>query len=366
MAGNSSRVSTGYDTQGQACYSTSRSSTGLHFGDSKMSYPILPADTPGTVGFNDLSSAEAGVCSLPNYKNYQSPSSSSAWSIISSVCHEIDKYPELTGAGAILSLPGSLPILVRDSDHATGLRTYVEITLKINTSLPPVERTWWQRWNGVILNCGGAVVSWGGVVVSAGAAVPTAGTSTALMVVSYGSAVATTAQCGLAVAKETSDDFAEFIQTEDGQIINTLDIALDIVSLAGVAGGINALKSGGKILTTSKYAAHLNKVPKGKLIKHLKRLEKAEADISYFKTAVNQLVKSGKVANPAKRTLSNNLLKRSLPYITNTLKKEKIAALADGISSSMAVISSSYGGVGSLGSGVVKYSIKILQESVFK
>lgn len=363
MTTNSCRLPHGYDVDEQICYPTQRSPEGSYETLECSAAPTLKHNTPGPMGINDKAAQKQNLCSLPQYQQRTLASTNQARHIIATVCNEIDKRSELKGAGVILHLPESDPILVRESDHASQLGTYVKIIVEVKTSMPPLERSWWQRWNGVILNCGGAVVSWGAVALSSAAEVPSVGAATPLVVLSWTAATATTAQCGLAIAKESSDDFAEYIQSDDGEWINTADIVLDIVSLAGgISGAKNAISSGSKLLSKSKYAAQLGKVPKGSLMKHLQRLEKLDADISYFNGAVKQLVATGKVADPAARGLSNNIVKRALPMITKSLNKEMLAGLGDAISGTMATISSSYGGAGSENFGLVKTTIQFLQD----
>jgi hypothetical protein len=275
----------------------------------------------------------------------------------------VDAMPELKGAGVVLQVPGGDAIELRSPDHQSGFATYVHA--QITFAQPGDERTWWQRWNGVVLNCGGAAISWFGVGASGLAEIPSVGTSTPLLVVSITAATATSAQCGLAIAKETSPEFQEYVQSADGQWINILDITLDVISLAGgVAGAVAAVRSGGALLKTSKYASQLEKLPKGQLLKYLEKVEKVEKDLGYFRSALDKAIKAGKVADPVSRKISNNLLKRALPIMTKSLKREVYASLANVVGQALSTFSSYYGGVGSKGWGLVRIVINIYQESI--
>jgi hypothetical protein len=321
----------------------------------------------------DLYSEDDKMCRLPSARPLYFESTAASTSeaaadaagrrAVDTILDAVDRYPELKGAGVVLQLPVGEALCLREPDHASGLDTYVHAQVMIAS--PVDQRTWWERWNGVVLNCGGAVISWVGVGASALAEVPTAGTSTVLLVVSYTSAGATTAQCGLAIAKETSDDFKEYVEGPNGEWVNYADIILDVISLAGgVAGGIAAVKDGGALLKTSRYASALEKLPKGQLLKQLEKLEKLEKDMGYFRTALDKLIKAKKVADPAARRVSSNLLKRALPFITSSLKKEMAANLSNVIGSAMSTVSSYYGGAGSKGWGLVRIIVRIYQESV--
>ena len=281
------------------------------------------------------------------------------------VLAEIDNNEELRGSGLVLQFPSGQTYQLRESNHASGLETIV--VARIETAEPADERSWWERWNGVVLNCGGAAISWGGVVLTAAAEVPSVGAATPLFVVAVTSATATTAQCGLAIAKETNEDFERYLQTEDGNWVNQADVVLDVASLAGgVTGAIAALKSGGQLMKTSRYAKYLDAERKGKLLKTLQRIEKQEQDLQYFRQALERLKSSGKVLDPANRGVSNNLLNRAMPFVTRSLRQETLGHLATMISAAAATTSSYYGGSGSQNLGLVKVTISVLQERIDK
>ena len=277
---------------------------------------------------------------------------------------EVDKIPELKGCSIILQFPDGKLFQLRTSNHSSGLETHLVAKLEIPE--PADEESWWDRWNGVILNCGGAAISWAGLAAASAAEVPSMGGATPLVILAYTSATATTVQCGLAIAKESSTDFQEFLETEDGKYVDYADVALDAISLAGGVGSAIALVKTGKLLKTAKYGKMLNETRKGKLIKILQRIEQQEKDLKYFREAVAKLVQSGKVADPAGRVISNNILRRSMPFITQSLKLESLAQLAELIGASAAVASSFYGGSGPRNLGLVKVTIQLLQERVDK
>lgn len=304
--------------------------------------------------------ASEPVCRVPDPLENIGPASAAMNKILT----KVDTDPELKGAGVVIKFPSGQTFQLRQSNHRSGLETVV--VAEISMPEPADQRSWWERWNGVVLNCGGAAISWAAVGLSTAAEVPSLGSATPLVVLSYTSAVATTAQCTLAVAKETNSDFREYVET-DGQWIDYADIALDAISLAGgVGGAINAVRSSSTLIATRKYAKYLNAQRKGKLLKTLQKIEKHDKDLVYFRNALQKLKATGKVADPAGRGISNNLLKRTLPYVTNSLRKETIAGIGDAVSGAAATTSSYYGGVGPKNLGLVKVSISILQENIGK
>jgi hypothetical protein len=282
---------------------------------------------------------------------------------LNTILDAVDQNAELKGACVVLKFPIGDALWLRESAHASGLATIVLADIQL--SQPAQQQTWWDKWNGVVLNCGGAAISWVGVGASAAAEIPSVGTSTILLYASVVGATSTTAQCGLAVAKVSSEDFQEYVQSKDGQWINTADIVLDVISLGGgLAGAVSAVRGGGALLKVSRYAEELEKLPKGKLLKMLVRLEKTEKELDYFRQGLAKAIKMGKVADPASRGISANLLKRALPIMTSSLKKEVISSLASVVGQALSTWSSYYGGVGSKNLGIVRIVISILQESI--
>jgi hypothetical protein len=311
---------------------------------------LAQSPTPG-IGSEDI-----GIC-LDDGEPVVNPVESAMKRIFDSV----DAIPQLRDAGVAIRFPGGEPLLLRDSDHKSGLDTYVMAEVSAADT-----RTWWERWNGVVLNCGGATLSWGSVVLSSAAELPSAGASTPLVVLTYSAAMATSAQCGLAIAKETSTGFQEFVKGPNGKVVDVADIVLDVISLAGgIAAAANVVRSGSALLSTSKYAAELEQLPKGQLLKQLDRLEKAQKDVGYLRELFDRTIQLEKVADPAARKLSSNLLKRALPLITSQLKNELIRGLSDTISSAMSTASSYYGGVGIRNLGALRLiRILIYQEPI--
>ena len=284
--------------------------------------------------------------------------------VVEKIISAVDGVEELNGSGIVLQVPGNDPLLLTPPSHPSGLDTYVVATVEPSAAVQQ-EQSWWDRWNGIVLNCGGAAISWGGVGVEALAEPLTLGGVTPLMVLNIAGATATSAQCGLAVAKMSSNDFAEYIQGPDGQWINTADVLLDVVSLVGgVAGAAQAIRSGSKLLKASKYAAVLEGSSKGTLVKKLAQLEKMEGDVEYIRKLFGVALKKGLVQDPVGRLFSNNLLKRALPLIVKQLRGEVIAGLASVIGQAISTASSAYGGSGSRNLGLVKITIQILQESI--
>ena len=318
----------------------------------------LPDGRPTTSGGERPTNSSRMICN-PELPPPPTAGMQEAAKSINKILEIVDSNPELKGAAVVLEFSGGQKFHLRASNHKSELTTVVHA--KVAVPEPADEAIWWDRWSGVVLNCGGVAISGAGIVVGAMAEIPTVGASTVLLVASYTSASATAIQCGLAIGKMSSDDFVEHIQSPEGDWINQADIILDILSLAGgVAGAATALRTGGKVLNASKHAKLLkDQVVKGKLLKTLEKLEKLEKDLEYFRKAVDKLVKSGKVVDPAKRGISNNIIKRAMPYITKSLNREIFSSIADVIAVSVATVSSYYGGVGSKEGGVVKGLVQV-------
>jgi LysM repeat protein len=275
----------------------------------------------------------------------------------------IDSFPELKGTGVVLRFPPEASHILRESDHPSGLKTWVVADATLPEPADP--RSWWERWNGVVLGCGGAAIGWGSVALSLGAVVPSFGTSTPLLVINITGASASSLQCALAVAKETNEHFQKFAESEDGYLLDYADVALDLIGIAGgVANAMNILKNGGKVLDNYKYVKLLNTERKGKLLKTLARIEKQQGELKYVRDAVANLIKAEKVFDPVGRTLSNNILKRSLPFITKQVTKESRGTIADSLGIAIGLASSYYGGVGPSSFGYVKLVVSILQEQL--
>jgi hypothetical protein len=191
--------------------------------------------------------------------------------------------------------------------------------------------------------------------VSCGATPLTAGAATPVCVASWVGTGATATQCGLAVAKETSTEFAEYVESDDGDWINYADLALDLLSLGvGVASLPGVLKSGSKMMKTSKYAKFLQNADKGKLTKVLRKVEKLHSDLGNLSKYLDRGLE---IANPANKTLlTNNIIKRMLPHMTKQLRRDRLEFLTASLSFALTSFSSLQGGVGSREWGLLKLS----------
>jgi hypothetical protein len=277
------------------------------------------------------------------------------------ICLSVDSVPELQGAGVAIQFIGSDPIFIRESSHKSSLPTYVVVQVSAENE----GESWWGHWNGIILNCGGFLLSAGSSVVSTAGELPSLGAATPVMLLSYSATVATEVQCGLAIAKET-DWFQQIVKGPNGEIVDYADVVLDVISLfGGIADAYEAVKAGSKALEASKYANELTNVSKSDLVKTLGRLEKAQKNVSYLREIFENTIKEGKVLDEAGRGISNNLLKRALPFITSQIRKEIISKLMTDISYAMSLVASGYGGVGPHGLGLIKViGLKILQAPI--
>jgi hypothetical protein len=262
----------------------------------------------------------------------------------------VDEVEELKGAGILLEIEGATPLLLRESEHKSGLATYVRVEAALSSV---AQKSWWDQWSGVVLNCGATAAGAVATAVSCGATPFTAGAAAPVCVASWVGTTATGAQCGLAVAKETSPEFAEYIKSDDGEWINYADLALDVISLGvGVASLPGALKSGSKLLKTSKYTKYLKNADKGKLTKVMAKME---GDLGNLTKYLDKGMKGVKGANPAAKTaLTNNIIKRMLPHVTKQLKRDQLEFLSSSISFALTSAASNQGGVGSKGWGVLK------------
>lgn len=295
------------------------------------------------------------------------PLSESAEHAVQSILRAVDFVPGLRGAGVAVQFPTESTYRLRESRHASQRQTYVVAEAGLDvTALRRPEPSWWDRWNEVVLNGGGAAISWTGGTLSAVGEIPGFGASTVYLVASGGAAGATTAQGGLSVAKETSDEFTKYVASENGRWINTIDIILDVLSVAGgVAGALSTVRTGSTLLKNARYAKYLDKMPRGRLLKALERLQNAEENLSYFRATLERVLRSGKIAHPAGRTMSSDLLERALPHVVRQVRSESLSPLADAVSTAMATVADYHGGIGSESLGLVRVTIHIYQESIF-
>lgn len=274
----------------------------------------------------------------------------------------IDSIPELQGAGVILELSPTHIERLRPSHHASRLQTYVVLTPYVTVHRIEVHKespSWLQQHSESIINCGSAGLAWTGVGLSALAEGPSLGTSTVPMVLSYGAATASSVQCAVAIKKETDPGFAEYLQSKDGQWYNTFDVLADVISVADGAGSLKEVLKSGKIWKDGKVLMELNETSKGQLLKAVTRLEKSGKDLSYFRNTVELLIKEGKVADPAGRTFSNNILRRALPYMTRQVTQRKLSTIVKAMGTVAAAVQSHRGE-----NGVIHFAVRIVQERI--
>lgn len=265
----------------------------------------------------------------------------------------IDSIPELKGAGLILRTPGLVDVALRESDHASDVDTYV---IAIITG--PEGKTWWMKWGDVVLNCGGAVVSTGGLVAAAAGEIPSAGLDTPVTIVEAGVTSAAWGSCGLAVAKSTNENFAEYVETDDGKWVRYTDVILDIIGLAdGVGGAVKLLKESDQVLKTTKYVKFLNSGRKGALIKNMEKLEKAGEDLTYLDELLQAAAKENEGVTLARSEWGNNLIRRSLVTVTAKLPYQKLSVLSRQLSDALTLISSTKGGAIHITVNIVQYTI---------
>jgi hypothetical protein len=280
---------------------------------------------------------------------------------ISQVLKSVDGIDGLTDAAVQLQFGILEPLDLRGISSETGIVTVVKI--KVDAA---DKRSWWEKWRGVVLSCGAATAGGVATALSCGATPFTAGASTPVCVASWVGTGASATQCGLAIGKETNEDFQEYVQTDDGQWVNNLDIALDFVSLGvGVASLPNALKAGSQAWKASKYANVLSKVDKGKLTKSLAQIEKAMGEMPKVRQLFEAGLQSAKINPAGKTALTNNIIKRMIPHAIKVLRKEQVENLTAVVGASLSTWGSSYGGVGSKESGIIKIgkeSIEIVVE----
>ncbi len=261
---------------------------------------------------------------------------------IDSILKAIDGDKDLSGAGVILEMAGAEPLRIRESDHPSGKPT--DVIVKMSFATANKDNSWWTKWSGAVLNCGGTALGVVGTAVSCTAAPVTGGLSAPACYLSVVGTVGSATQCSLAVAKATNEEFAEYVQTEDGKWIDNVDIGLDLMSLGlGVGMLKSAVKSGSSALKASKYASLLGKTDKGKLLKTLEKLEKLQAEYGDLR----KLLERGVVLkNPAKKAqLTNNIIRRMLPLTTKQINRELVESLSTVIGTVLSIQSSHSEGV---------------------
>jgi hypothetical protein len=186
------------------------------------------------------------------------------------------------------------------------------------------------------------------------------------LVAGGGAAGASTAQGGLSVAKETSDEFTKYVASENGRWINTIDIILDVLSVTGgIDRALSTVRTGSALLKNARCAKYLDRMPKGRLLKALERLKDAEENLSYFRAALHRALRSGKIAHPAGHTMSSDFLERALPHVVRQVRSESLSPLADAVSTAMATVAGCHGGIGPETFGLVRVTMHIYQESIF-
>ena len=183
------------------------------------------------------------------------------------------------------------------------------------------------------------------------------GASAPVCIASWVGTSASSAQCVLATTKVLSDDFASYLETEEGHWINYVDISLDLISLGvGVASVPNALRSTSSVYRMSRYSRHLSRVDKGKLVKTLARVEGLLGDMP----EIRRMFEMGlKLTNPAGKTqLTNNIIKRMLPKVRHEIRRRTLQDLSAIIGATLSSVGSVRGGVGSESWGVLR-NVKI-------
>ena len=269
----------------------------------------------------------------------------------------VDMVPPLTGAGIVLEFPGVDPLLLRNTRSADGYETWVRLTVELPVPARPESLGFWDRWSDSAITCGATLFGAGATALSCGATPFTAGASTPVCVASWVGTSASGAQCVMATAKVLSDDFAEYVESDDGHWVNYVDISLDLISLGvGVASLPNALKSTSNVYRMSKYSRYLSRVEKGKLMKTMKRVEELLGEMPEIR---NMFEKGLRLANPAGKTeLTNNIIKRMLPRVRYELRRRTVQDLSAIISATLSSVGSTRGGVGSESWGLLK-SIRV-------
>ena len=305
----------------------------------------------------------AGQLANPSVAGY----ASHPYTLFGPVFDAVDAVAELRGAGVIVQFDNKHSQRLRPSNHESELETFVVLRPEAAISAAEIRgdnRSWWDRHSEVVMSCGGASLAWASVGISAAAEGITLGASTIPMFLSYGAATGSSVQCAVAVKKELDPGFAQYLESDEGRWYNAVDIILDVISMADGVNSVRELVKAGKIWKDGKIVGELNEVSKGKLLKLVDRLEKNGEDLTYFRQTVEEFTKKGKISDPAGRGISNNILKRALPYLTRQIALKKLATIAKAISTVAAAVSSQQGGPGSMRFGVIRFTVRILQERI--
>ena len=265
----------------------------------------------------------------------------------------VDMVPPLRGAGIVLVLPAVEPLLLRNAPWVDACQTWIRLSVEIPVASRVRSESWWNRWSDSAITCGAAAFGVGATALACGATPFTAGASAPVCIASWVGTSASGAQCVLATTKVLSDDFAAYVETEDGRWINHVDVSLDLISLGvGVASVPNALKSTSSVYRMSRYSRYLSRVDKGKLVKTMARVEGLLGEMP----EIRRMFEMGlKVSNPAgKRQLTNNIVKRMLPKVRSEIRRRTLQDLSAIIGATLSSVSSARGGVGSESWGILR------------
>lgn len=179
-------------------------------------------------------------------------------SSIKQLFQKLDSDPKLVGAGVVFVDKNSHAIQLRPFQASCRIKPIHIVLHEIPSHEPPMSYATKLQSNeresravvesvSVLLSCGAAVLGWLVVTGSAGAAPITGGGSTAITVLSYGAAYASTIQCGVGLVRtyneltggEHNNDWLD-----SQEWYNETMRALDIISLAGAAtAGIMSFKA---------------------------------------------------------------------------------------------------------------------------
>ncbi len=220
--------------------------------------------------------------------------------------------PDLAGAGIGFVGDDACTVL-RAPTHSSGLPTYVvlqdEVVPDPEIVPPPDIRL---ELTGVGLNCSGAVMAWGALAGEGLAAPLSGGATLALALVTWGAAIATSAQCATSIIRATD------IWVNDGQWTRWLDsneyyettsVWLDRISLLGaVASGSAAVRAAMAIRRATGRSRTvilkgLSRAERKRLSEELIRLEKP----ALSNGAMKDLIRAGQFP---KRLTSREVSKR--------------------------------------------------------
>ncbi|WP_138586920.1 hypothetical protein [Pseudoalteromonas sp. S558] len=201
-----------------------------------------------------------------------------------------------------------------------------------HSSVTPRESRLVSEISGTLLACSGAVISWLAFVASGVATPISLGAATAISVLSFSAASATTLQCGNGLMRSGAEKFApelnDWLDSEDWYVNTTK--ALDYISIAG------ATAASAAAIRTIKLAS-INGISFRELLANKSRQERARITREIIR------MKVPKISNKMLKKMVKN---KTYPKKFNSLQinNELRTRLRDSVAAALAFTGSAYNG----------------------